>query len=200
MAEDWEFAGISYTKTYHRKQYPAIDPQNPVNSAKGKVVVVTGGGTGIGKAIAHAFVKVGASAVAIIGRRPEVLEAAKKELRGAGSTKILVVSADVADEAALNTAFAAIKEQAGPIDIVIANSGYYADGVTTKVDVNDWWKGFEINVNGTLLTYRAFVANKSDTKAKPVFISTNSAISHAMVLPRASSYAVSKLGALHLVT
>jgi len=38
MAKDWEFT--PYTKTYHREVYPAIDPKNPENSAKGKVVVV----------------------------------------------------------------------------------------------------------------------------------------------------------------
>ncbi|KAK5725496.1 hypothetical protein LTR15_003684 [Elasticomyces elasticus] len=198
MAQDWEFAATSYTKTYHRQQYPAIDPKNPANSVKGKVVVVTGGGKGIGLRISRAFVEAGAKAVAILGRRQNVLDDAKRELEGFGASKILTFSADVSDGDALNKAFAAIKEQVGPINITVANAAYLNTGLLLEVDVDDWWKGYEVNVKGTLLTYRAFFANKSDDK--PTFISLNTGASHAMVAPTMSSYGTSKFANLHLVT
>jgi NADPH:quinone reductase-like Zn-dependent oxidoreductase len=44
-----------FTKTYHRDVYPAIDARNPTNSAAGKSVLITGGGSGIGKASLTAF-------------------------------------------------------------------------------------------------------------------------------------------------
>ena len=67
---------VSFTKTYHNKPYDDISPTRPELSAAGKNVVVTGGGTGIGKAIATAFTQAGAKSVAILGRRLDKLEAA----------------------------------------------------------------------------------------------------------------------------
>ncbi|KAK3074085.1 hypothetical protein LTR53_008539 [Teratosphaeriaceae sp. CCFEE 6253] len=196
MAKDWEFT--SYTKTYHREQYPAIDPKNPANSAKGKVVVVTGGGSGVGFGIANAFVEAGAKAVAILGRRKDVLEDAKGKLEAAGSSKILTFPADVSDEEALNDAFASVKAEVGPVDVAVANAAYVPWGALLTVDVNDWWKGFEVNLKGTLLTYRAFEANRSS--ASPTFISINTGFGHMGPVPGVSSYGISKLGTMQLVS
>lgn len=202
MASDWEFASSSFTKTYHRSEYPAISPTNPSLSAKGKVVVVTGGGSGIGKHIAKAFVLAGAGAVAILGRRANVLTDAKTELEAAGSSKILTLpGVDVVDEAALNQAFAVIKEQVGPIDVVVANAGYLATAApAVTTDMDDWWKTFEVNIKGTLLTFRAFAAHKNESKDRePVFISLNTAAAHAGTFPTMSAYAASKIGAMQLI-
>lgn len=67
---------VSFTKTWHKKPYVAIDPIRPELKASGKFVVVAGGGTGIGKAIAISFAQAGAKTIAILGRRLDKLEAA----------------------------------------------------------------------------------------------------------------------------
>jgi NAD(P)-dependent dehydrogenase (short-subunit alcohol dehydrogenase family) len=211
---NWEFAATSYTKTYHRKQYTAIDPSNPDISASGKVVVVTGGGKGIGKSIAEAFVKAGAKAVAILGRRTNVLEEAKKDLEAAGSTKILTYEGDVVDENALDKAFAGIKSEVGPVDVVVANAAFAPDNETIlKSTVDDWWRTYEVNVKGTLLLFRAFAANNSGKD--PVFISMllfgrcevgvlmlvglNTGASHGGIFPTMSAYSTSKLATVQLI-
>lgn len=67
------------TKTDHRKPYPAIDPSKPSLSAAGKNVLVTGGATGIGFAIAREFAIAGAASIVIVGRRADVLEEATRK-------------------------------------------------------------------------------------------------------------------------
>lgn len=192
----WEFP--SFTKTVHRSSYPSIYPQNPKNSAAGKVVLVTGGGAGVGKGIAQAFVKAGAKAVAILGRRENVLSDAKTELEKAGSSKILTFKADILDEAALNAAFEQTEKYAGKIDVVVANAGYLSTpALVTDTDVADWWKSYEINIKGTLLTFRAFAKHKASNT--PTFISLNSAAAHADAVPTYSAYQSSKIGAAQLI-
>lgn len=139
----WEFP--PYTKTIHRTTYPAIDPTNPANSASGKVVLVTGGGAGVGKGIAKAFVQAGAKAVVILGRRENLLTEAKSELEKLGSSKVLYFVADITDKPALDKAFEGTEKQVGKVDVVVGNAGFLSDtGPAAKSEVNDWWKGFEV--------------------------------------------------------
>ncbi|KAK5734456.1 hypothetical protein LTR17_008957 [Elasticomyces elasticus] len=202
MAPNWEFT--PYTKTYHRSQYHGIDPKNPANSAEGKVVVITGGGTGIGKAIAQAFIEAGAKAIAILSRRQNILEETKRELEAIpnSSAKILTFAADISDATALNEAFASVKEKCGPIDVAVANAAIMHPGTLATVDVDEWWKDFEVNLKGTLLTYRTFAANRANKTEEqtPVFINVNTAASHIALSPGMPSYGLSKFGSFHLVS
>lgn len=118
----WEFE--PYTKTIHRSSYPSISPTNPANSAAGKVIFVTGGGSGIGLGIADAFVKAGAKSVTIIGRRENVLAQGKAQLEKAGSSKILTFQADVVDAPALKAAFEGTEKASGKVDVLVGNAGY----------------------------------------------------------------------------
>lgn len=198
MAPSNDFEFPSYTSTIRRSVYPAIDPTNSINSAAGKVVLITGGGTGVGKSIARAFVLAGAKTVAILGRRENLLLEAKEELTGVGCSRILTSTADVLDLSALQTAFSAIKQQTGPIDIVVANAGYLPNTAhAAEADVEDYWKGFEINVKGTLQTFQAFNAHRSLENS--VFISLNSMAAHIAVLPGFSSYCISKMAQAQLI-
>lgn len=192
----WEFR--PYTKTIHRSSYPAIDPTNPANSAKGKVVVVTGGGSGIGKAIASAFVKAGAKTVAILGRRENILADAKAELSKLGSSEILTFKADIVDAEALKSAFAETASKSGPIDIVVGNAGFLPTlGSVADSDIDDWFKGFEVNIKGTALTFRAWLPHRSTNS--PTFISINSGIAHGDAYPNFSGYGASKAGQASLI-
>jgi hypothetical protein len=137
----WEWK--PYTRTIHRSVYPAISPTNPSNSAAGKVVLVTGGGSGLGKHIATAFNQAGAKAVIIAGRREKALREAAAELEKSGDARVLWFVADVTDEVALTRAFASAAEAVGPIDVVVANAGYMATPApAASADLGDWWKAY----------------------------------------------------------
>ena len=122
--------------------YAAISPTRPELSAKGKRIIVTGGGAGgIGAEIVRSFAAAGATQIAILGRRKDKLEAAKtnieKEFEGAN---ISVHTADITNEVDLLKAAEAI----GTWDVLVMNAGYLSTpNKLVEVDMEDWWKGFE---------------------------------------------------------
>ncbi|KAM0695569.1 hypothetical protein Q7P36_004050 [Cladosporium allicinum] len=196
----WEWPG--YTQTIHRSVYEAIDPTNPINSTAGKVVLVTGGGAGVGFSIASSFVRSGSKAVVILGRRGSILSAAKKDLEALGSSKILTYEVDVVDEAALNSAFAATEEAVGKVDVVVACAGFMPEfAPAAVVGIADWWKAFEVNVLGLMLTFRAWMPHKStlSSHGKPSFIYVNAAGAHFPPVPGLSGYSPSKTAAASLI-
>lgn len=87
---------------------------------KAKRILVTGGGSGLGKSIARRYCELGAS-VAICGRRAEVLEAAAKELREATGASVSTHGCDIRDSAAVESMMAALWEQ-GPLDVLVNNA------------------------------------------------------------------------------
>lgn len=84
-------------------------------------MLITGGGTGIGKATAMQFVRTGAR-VAIVGRREDVLEASAKELMAAGGD-VLAISADIREPEEITTVVGAVLEWGGSIDVLVNNAG-----------------------------------------------------------------------------
>lgn len=117
----------SFTRTWHTQPYPSISPSLPSLSAAGKVVFITGGGSGIGKATAIAFAQAGASVIALFGRRLGNLEAAAEEVRKAnpaGTTTVVIESVDISQRPALEAAFTNARNKAGAkVDIFINNAG-----------------------------------------------------------------------------
>ena len=186
-----------YTKTYHYDLYPALSPSNPKYSATGKVVAITGGGNGIGKSIAAAFVEAGAKDVIILGRRENLLLDTKKELELAGRSKIHTYVADVVDAKSVNAAFESIKETVGLVDILVSNAGYMAspEPIATA-PVDDWWRSYEVNVKGTVIAFQAFVKAAAPD---PVFISLNTAAAHAGHSSNWSAYGSSKTATLEVL-
>ena len=120
---------------------------------RGKVALVTGGGSGIGAAAARALARCGA-AVAITGRRAERLDALVAEITGAGGTAIAIPS-DVADEASAGEAVARAAQALGRLDIVINSAGVNEAGGIGSLDLAGWRKVIDINLWGTIYTCKA---------------------------------------------
>ncbi|KAH8880997.1 NAD(P)-binding protein [Thozetella sp. PMI_491] len=153
---------VSFTKTWHNEPYAAIDPKRPELSAKGKFVVVTGGATGLGKAIAIAFAQAGAKTIAILARRLENLELAAAEISkeaSAHETKVLFESADVSKRASLDSAVAGLMEKAGnaKVDILVHSAGVSQDiGPVKGYSESQYRYGLEVNVIGAFNVMQSF--------------------------------------------
>jgi 3-hydroxybutyrate dehydrogenase len=115
---------------------------------KGKHAFVTGGGTGIGLAIAKVLAGAGAE-VTISGRRIEVLEEAAQ-----GTPGLHPLAMDVADEKDTRAVFAAAREARGPITICIANAGIAEGRMVPKTSLDFWRRIMSINLDGAFLTMR----------------------------------------------
>ncbi|MBQ1091895.1 SDR family NAD(P)-dependent oxidoreductase [Streptomyces sp. B93] len=135
-----------------------------------KVAVITGGSSGIGLAIARRFTQEGAR-VFITGRDTDRLEAAVKEI-GTAATGI---RADVADLSDMDALYAQVREQAGRIDVLVANAGVAADarlGAHTEENVD---LTLAVNVKGPLFTVQKALPLLTEGASVVVIGSSNSA-------------------------
>jgi NAD(P)-dependent dehydrogenase (short-subunit alcohol dehydrogenase family) len=114
----------------------------------GKHALVTGGGSGIGAAIALTLAGEGA-AVTILGRRSEPLEAVAAQAKGIG-----IVTADVTNEMALAAAFAEASKARGTISIVVANAGAAESAPFARTSLEQFERMISVNLTGTFLTLR----------------------------------------------
>ena len=110
-------------------------------NAQGKVALVTGAGSGIGKAVAMAFLQEGYS-VTLAGRRQERLGQAVSEA-GVSEKQALIVPTDVRDPAAVRALFAKTKETFGRLDVLFNNAGIAAGGCSKTSATSSgkrWWR------------------------------------------------------------
>lgn len=155
------------TKTIHRDVYPAISPDNPANSKNGKIIVITGGGTGIGavsvplslinfvhvsmslllssdikQAAAEVWCRSGASGIIIAGRRAEKLDEVAQRLRKKyPKSNIISIRADVTVSKDMKNLFDSVMKEFGrPADIVLANAGVMEKhNLIADQDADVWW-------------------------------------------------------------
>ena len=116
----------------------------------GKVAVITGGGRGIGRAIALRFAAAGASVV-VSGTSTEALERTGRDLEARGARAIRVI-ADVADEAAVAQVIARTLVAFGRLDILVNNAGIAGPtALVTEVKREDWERTLAVNLTGAFL-------------------------------------------------
>jgi len=149
-----------------------------------KVAIVTGAGTGIGKAVALALLQEG-YAVVLAGRRKELLEAGALEGKSSGS-RTLVVPTDVSDPASIRALFARTKEAFGRLDLLFNNAGTGAPAVPLEELTYEQWKTVvDTNLTGVFLcTQEAFKIMKSQEPRGGRIINNGSISAHA---PRPNS-------------
>jgi NAD(P)-dependent dehydrogenase (short-subunit alcohol dehydrogenase family) len=163
-----------------------------MNSA-GKVAIVTGAGTGIGKQAALALLNEGYS-VALAGRRKELLEATVLESKTSGP-RALIVSTDVSDPASVKALFAKTKEAFGRLDLLFNNAGIGAPGIPLEDLTYEQWKAVvDINLTGAFLcTQEAFRIMKSQEPRGGRIINNGSISAHAP-RPNSAPYTATKHG------
>jgi NAD(P)-dependent dehydrogenase (short-subunit alcohol dehydrogenase family) len=119
---------------------------------EGKIALITGAGTGIGKGIARAFAAEGATLI-IASRNAQHLESTGGELRERGAT-VLVIPTDVTDEPQVITLFARAIEAYGRLDILVNNAGIFDGGPLEELSLETWRKVLDVNLTGPFLCSR----------------------------------------------
>jgi NAD(P)-dependent dehydrogenase (short-subunit alcohol dehydrogenase family) len=144
-----------------------------------KVAIVTGAGTGIGKAVAVAFLRDGYR-VALAGRRKELLEKAAAEA-GARDGQALVVATDVRQPESVRALFAQTKQAFGRLDVLFNNAGTNAPGVALEDLSYEQWKAVvDTNLTGVFLcTQEAIRLMKSQDPRGGRIINNGSISAHA---------------------
>ncbi len=157
-----------------------------------RVAIVTGAGSGIGKASALALVEAG-YAVALAGRRVDKLE----EVAAEAGDMALAVSTDVTEPASVSALFAATTGRFGRLDVVFNNAGMGAPGVLLEELTYEQWRGVvDVNLTGVFLcTQQAFKVMKAQDPMGGRIIN-NGSISAHVPRPNSSPYTATK----HAVT
>lgn len=124
-------------------------------SAEKKIVLVTGGSTGIGKAIVKRFAAAGHYRIVInYVVKPELAEELVAELQAQG-IDARAVCADVADQAAVQAMFKDVEKAWGSVDILINNAGITKDALAMRMSAEDWQKVLDINLNSAFYCSQA---------------------------------------------
>ena len=164
-------------------------------STHDKVAVVTGAGSGIGKATALAFLKDGWR-VALAGRRKELLEEAV-QAAGVSGDRAIAVSTDVADAQSVQALFARVKNTYGRVDALFNNAGQNAPGVSFEELPYERWKAVvDTNLSGTFLCAQAAFRIMKEQDPQGGRIINNGSISAHAPRPDSAPYTATK----HAVT
>ena len=159
---------------------------------KDRVVLVTGAGRGIGRAIAVAFAREGAH-VALQGRTKKNLVDAQKEIAKLGvNVKTLVLPGDVAEEGVVARSVAAAEQQLGPIDVLVNNAGIFAAGPVEHLDALVFDRVLAVNLRGPFLMARAVIPGMKARKSGHIVNVASTAAKRAF--SGGAAYCASKAG------
>lgn len=164
-------------------------------SSLGKVAIVTGAGSGVGKHTALALLEEGYS-VALAGRRAERLETTVAEA-GPAASRALAVPTDVGDPDAVRALFASTKERFGRLDVLFNNAGTGAPPVLLEDLTYDQWKSVvDVNLTGTFLCTQEAIRLMKSQDPMGGRIINNGSISAHVPRPNSAPYTATK----HAVT
>jgi meso-butanediol dehydrogenase / (S,S)-butanediol dehydrogenase / diacetyl reductase len=159
---------------------------------QGKTALVTGGGTGIGAAIAHGFVAEGAK-VCIAGRRYEKLEEQAATFP-AGS--VTVLAGDVSNYDDAKKMVAATIAFGGSIDVLVNNAAYDVFGSITQLDPDDWRRILEVNLTGPFLLMKEAIPHMVSNGGGSII--SISSLGGLRCMPGAPGYGTTKAGLIFL--
>ncbi|HLU25590.1 MAG TPA: SDR family NAD(P)-dependent oxidoreductase [Longimicrobiales bacterium] len=129
---------------------------------EGRTAVITGGGRGIGEAVAKALARAGASVV-VASRTVEQVEAVAADLRREGRTAH-AVACDVTDPASVDALARAAEQALGRVDILVNNAGAAGSAPVHRLGIEEWDRLFAVNARGTFLCTRAFIGGMMERR------------------------------------
>lgn len=156
-----------------------------------RIALVTGAGSGIGRASALALQSAGFSVV-LVGRRVDTLEETASLARPDGG-EIVALAADVTDPHSVDTLFDAVREKFGRLDVLFNNAGTNAPPIPMEeMAVEEWQSVIDVNLTGSFLCARAAMAMMKAQSPKGGRIINNGSISAHAPRPNSVPYTVSK--------
>lgn len=162
------------------------------DALKGKVIAVTGGGSGLGKSMGKYFVELGAS-LAICGRRLDKVEEAKKELEAQTGGKVLAASCDVRNPEEVEAFLAQILSEYGHVDVLLNNAAGNFISPTERLSYGAFDAVIDIVLRGTKNCTLAFgkhwIDQKQEDKVVLNIVTTYAQTGSAFVVPSAMSKA-----------
>ena len=157
----------------------------------GKVAIVTGGGSGVGRRSALALANAGYS-VAIAGRRAEMLEQTRAEA-GQAASRVLPVPTDIADRDAVRALFAKTVESFGRLDLLFNNAGTGAPAIPIEeLPYEDWKRVVDVNLTGSFLCTQEAVRTMKSQRPMGGRIINNGSISAHTPRPNSVAYTATK--------
>jgi NAD(P)-dependent dehydrogenase (short-subunit alcohol dehydrogenase family) len=162
---------------------------------RGMVAIVTGGGRGIGRAMARELAGAGA-VVALVSRSEDQLAETVALIEGRGG-RAIAFPADVTDQQAVERTVARTERQLGPVDLLVANAGHGGQVAPFwKVEPDEWWRCVEVNLLGPFLCTRAVLPGMIARRRGRIMIASSLAATGPW--PYVSAYAVSKAAVTRL--
>jgi 3-oxoacyl-[acyl-carrier protein] reductase len=161
---------------------------------RGAVVVITGGGTGIGRATAHLFSEKG-SVVIVCGRRPEPLEETVQAIEQSGG-KALALPVDVRGSSQVKELTDEVLQRFGTIDVLVNNAGVAISKPISETSENEWDEMLDVNLKGVFLFCKAVLPTMIRNR-KGVIINVSSILG-LRALADFGAYSASKFGVIGL--
>lgn len=190
----------SPTAKWHTTTYPTLSPTRPELSAKGKTIVITGGGTGIGAETARYFAQAGASRIALLGRREQPLLDTKASIKQIDSKiDVFIASTDITKKDQVDAAFDQFVggDKPGKIDALISNAAIAGPfEPISSVESEPFLDAIHANLQGSLYVAQAFLRYAVPNDA--VVIDINSSAAHMDFAPALVSYSIAKLAVYRL--
>ena len=154
---------------------------------KDQVVWITGGGSGIGRALALAFAREGAT-VAVSGRREDRLAEVVADLRAEGATG-LAVPCNVTDEESVSKAVNTVVAELGKLNVAVANAGWSLAGRVENLSAEQWRRQLDVNVVGLATTARYAIPHLKATGGRLVLVGS---VTSMLPTPGVGAYVASK--------
>lgn len=184
----------SIVSTFHFESYPRLSPSKLRDEFRGKSVLITGGGYGIGASIARSFAEAGVASIILAGRTESSLKSTVDDLaQSFPSLKVSYRLVDISSTSSVKDLFASLSESP---DTLVNNAGFMSEPQNfVTADLAEWWKSFEINVLGTTIVTQAYLQHRMtrEPKLPGVVIALNTFASFAVRAPHLWAYSGSKI-------
>jgi gluconate 5-dehydrogenase len=173
-----------------------VDMKSDHFDLSGKTALITGGGRGIGLAIAKGLALHGAD-IALLSRTKEQLEAAKKQIETNTGQKAWTFPFDLDDTTVIDAAFGKIVNATGGVDILVNCAGTTVRGASEELDLEGWNQVLKINLTAVFVLSQAFCRHRKQTGKTGRIINIGSLMCQS-ARPTTAPYAASKGGLLML--